>query len=1356
MLRANKMSERERAIADQVLGKPKIKRNVLKLYNPRDVPFGPLSDNAVHFMRIDNKRWGTVTNYILSNMMIAPTYRNILESASIRGSPKKTNIEDKVKAVIANVEARQRSKLKPDEVEKYRQMILREVAIQKMDIFQLYNYYLGQENFTNVRAAVEKAYNSKVSVDPTMSQTLIDSGNVPIYYISANAQLGTGPDGRGDNIIGTVLMQIRHNLQIQAKEEQLEREKIEEEDRIFDIYKAYYILRNELRDGNDLGKYIGMGSKEIVATWKQLNPGEDLESIGLFEETKPMILQMYRKGQFKMFDQEISRPGSLVLLLRRGERTGDKFYGGLRELRTNVENKRATIILELYTAYMINKEYPQMSKEQQQEAAKQLLTSSPSSRDYLVLRDRVVTLYNQGAFSDQLNEDIEHALKKYPIPSAKEIEEAEEMRSSRSASQEEPEQSSNKTTDSTDENNPLKQLLSSDDKSRKRFLIQRIQSYTGKASSHYKKYNIKDLEKKLANYEPTERGKIPKKQPKKSAGHWEIWVTHRRPLKGIGRREKLVEIHGSKPTKKTRVELIEDYNQKGGVQITVGQTSVRWVPVHVSRSQSEEEEEVVSGFVKPVGKPIEIRAPLDQNPKEWRDFSPIAEKIFSVDHRDYPSVSIYITTMLITHTGVKTDLRSKKGTYFRGTPISIARGLLMAAGRENEFDAGMSRPAKISDFVSPDRANAIYQHRRSESFKELMATFCSIAQKAKFQDRNLQNLLLLTGNMKIIWDDRSDLFLGSGTKNMPGENFAGKNLEKIRTEIEEARKNESFPILNMEDIRRFLMKDKFMETWLRMRLSDMCTTVWRMKHYLWKTDKQDEEIDARFTTHVLDIVYQPCSALTAFSQEIKIPVPRKFVHLVMGCKGMNIKLSKNFNQEMKQIDEERSKLDDAFWNLREQKHEEEEHEIIDPFRLVEEQAKEYREAEKKGVSENQLKELLQRQRHHMEMIIEALNRPQRDNAHPGKFLSSMRQRTDEFSRKQQKRWKKGMDKIMASELDEQEISEKLDEMREKHLESLKKKRFVSDEDKNKFQKKQQREILDYGKRLRRPKFDVKERHEMMEQLRNKLDNAYKKHYGIREGNRTAEEIARHKEQLKEINERKGVLNAQMKKEIAHYQIIMADIAQIYWDRLIVMIYFLIQHINNANQQDVRKVIASIEMLNSQKVSCEGLNSNLDDERDNCIASALANLLVGIEAFKYQYGEHIPLGKHDINLAASIILNRDISESKVEELAPEFEDTEAGKEEIKFTEDFADMQDVSASSFEDYGNEPDSGSFGMTAPNPVDEVERVKIILREITQKDISDLDEIARYFLGMVNMIKTAKMSLHVKTNRINFFATIR
>jgi hypothetical protein len=257
--------------------------------------------------------------------------------------------------------------------------------------------------------------------------------------------------------------------------------------------------------------------------------------------------------------------------------------------------------------------------------------------------------------------------------------------------------------------------------------------------------------------------------------------------------------------------------------------------------------------------------------------------------------------------------------------------------------------------------------------------------------------------------------------------------------------------------------------------------------------------------------------------------------------------------------------------------------------------------------------------------------------------------------------------------------------------------------------------------------------------------------------------------MDDYKERLLRINQKVKSIIREKTDVVEKIAEVYWTRIVAMLVFLIDHIKDADEQDIRKVIASLEMLNSRVTTCEfshgGNISNLDDEGDNCIASAITNLLVGINTFKSQYGEDIPFDTTDIDLATSIILNKDISDEKVGDEPEDSIDigddiiSRESSNNLSEKDDDGDYGDDFLEEDDEGGDREGSFEFGMGKKKVRSintGIEGIKIILRSIAGKDIPNLDSLARYFMNTITTIKTYKMSDKVKQNRINFFSTIR
>jgi predicted NAD-dependent protein-ADP-ribosyltransferase YbiA (DUF1768 family) len=1234
----------------------------------------------------------------------------------VQGNPKKTNLDDKLKQVIANIEARERRVISKEEVERWRHTIIAEVTMQKMNIYQLFNYYLHQEYINTVRTAVEKAYNAKIlqGNNEVLINALLATGNVPILYMSGNPVLGIGPDRNGMNLVGRNLMQIRHNLRVQRREMAVEQQRLAEEEIVWTMYKAYKILHEELRNDNTLREYKDKSAGQIV---------DEYEGDLTFEDKiKPSILQMYRRDQFPSFKREIESPGALVRSIRRT---------GVREIAVKKTNQRETIILEMYTAYLIRKQNEhqgiQMSEEEVTRAANQLLSASPSPQAYFDLRKRVVALFEAGQLSSNLSDSIDAVT----IPSTREIESAEQP--SQVSIKEDSSSSS-----SVEDANPLKVLLAPDKRAEKISLIQRLQKYTGKSAAKYKKYDIDMLKRKIAEYEPQYDATLQKhqdaaKRPRKGAGHWSVKIHHRN-----NRKEEIDWHSRDRPTNEDKEDIVRDYNARDGPQIKTGQIVVRWIPAHVSEeislSGSNSAEEVViedTQYVKPIGKPLEIYPQPNDNAAEYKSLSPLYDEAgIEIDNLTYPSVSIYITVMLITKTGVRQNLNERQTTFSRGTAIIKAREMIQIS---SGFQKGHN-----DEFYAPDQAVAIYDRVNKASWEELLATFMNIALGKKFSNRNMQDLLLLTRTANILWADPNDLFLGSGSPKQQGYNYVGKRLMHIRQELVEQRKNETYPAVR--NVESFLKNDPFMESWLRMRLRDMCKVVYKLKQYLWTADKTDEEIDARFTKIVLDEIYQPCSYITALSKDIVNDPPDYFVRLVMGCDGMRLKTDTNYKQEIADIHRELSELDNRFHG-RDPVRKPKKTESLE--QLLERQQRELVAYQETHPEEAELEEFVAAQKREFDKNVDS---PKTESP-----FVAWAQRSDKnpfedpFTAQQRDEWTQFLQDLMKPALSERKIAKRMKKLRKaQEKERQVKKNTVALQ---KRHKNEQKRMLD---NLMQPEFGIQERNEKMLEFRAQQAANRNKHLGIRTEPHTAEERQRFARRNQDLTERLQELNTRQKQEINHYLIRMKDIAQVYWNRISVMIYFLVNRMHQTTTQDVKLAIASIELLNSNKVECVQVIAN---NEDNCIASAIGNLLVGIEKFKYQYGEHIALDRHDIDLAGSIILNRDISEQRVEQAMPE--EVEVEQEIIFGDEDLAGGLN-SSEEVAEYGDAPSSeGSFGMNAPM-VDDLEQIKILLRGIDTRGTADVDDLAPYFMAMITIIKTFPMSKKIKTNRTNFFATIR
>ena len=60
-----------------------IGNQIIEIYNPQDYPFGALSNNFYHPITINNKKYDTVTNYVLSELLITEYDKTLMRNSKI-------------------------------------------------------------------------------------------------------------------------------------------------------------------------------------------------------------------------------------------------------------------------------------------------------------------------------------------------------------------------------------------------------------------------------------------------------------------------------------------------------------------------------------------------------------------------------------------------------------------------------------------------------------------------------------------------------------------------------------------------------------------------------------------------------------------------------------------------------------------------------------------------------------------------------------------------------------------------------------------------------------------------------------------------------------------------------------------------------------------------------------------------------------------------------------------------------------------------------------------------------------------------------------------------------------------------
>ena len=178
----------------------------IQIFNPNDVPFGPLSNNFLHDMEICEKnnwsknsqhipcilpngqtgiqtRWKSVTNYIYANMISSSETYILLK-----------NIDPRTIPAIYEAQYKER--------------------VNKI-----------------IKSSLEKGIDAKFR-DPELLSLLLETGRNPLHYNSSNDLLGIG-DGDGENLYGKLLQQHRHRANMLLKKQREDEEQKNRDDMIY-------------------------------------------------------------------------------------------------------------------------------------------------------------------------------------------------------------------------------------------------------------------------------------------------------------------------------------------------------------------------------------------------------------------------------------------------------------------------------------------------------------------------------------------------------------------------------------------------------------------------------------------------------------------------------------------------------------------------------------------------------------------------------------------------------------------------------------------------------------------------------------------------------------------------------------------------------------------------------------------------------------------------------------------------------------------------------------------------------------------------------------------------------------------
>lgn len=337
--------------------------DAIKIYSPSDKPFGSLSNNAFHYIKLDEDKWKSVSNYVYSKMLTVPGYRMLVKNSS----------PNRAKELFGE---------------------------------------LYQKTINNTFAsAAEKALDAKFE-DPVLKELLISTGTTPLIYWSQDPILGIGSDGKGQNLLGKYMSQIRHRMEVSYSKEKEMKVEDDKKTHIYNTYVAAEALKKiMLEEGDDLQEYTNLSAVEIIDKY-----GRD--KIMNIMPTRDAVIFLYKKN---LLGDVVKAGLSNPIMLATGVRKE-----GIERLKISQMNKRRKIVMDMYTDTVLKTEYPDLEKDQYEQAREQQYTEI-SKGEFIDLQDKLYDLYSQGLLPKKLSDKIDRSIVEIKIPSDDEINMAKAM-----------------------------------------------------------------------------------------------------------------------------------------------------------------------------------------------------------------------------------------------------------------------------------------------------------------------------------------------------------------------------------------------------------------------------------------------------------------------------------------------------------------------------------------------------------------------------------------------------------------------------------------------------------------------------------------------------------------------------------------------------------------------------------------------------------------------------------------------------------------------------------------------------------------------------------------------------------------
>jgi predicted NAD-dependent protein-ADP-ribosyltransferase YbiA (DUF1768 family) len=1320
--------------------------NIITLNNPSEKPFGELSNNAFHLIKIDGKLYHSVTNYIYSNMIITPSYERQLQISHIENIKSKGITPEKYQEDIHNFMNN------PENLIDYTG---KQQIFDSLGIYKLYNYYCKKELYEIIKKALTKAYTTKIK-NKEVENALMHTGNAPILYIDNNdLNMGKNEHGIGLNLVGKILEDIRHRKRIEKRSAEILETSNNQMILINNIYIADIILKKSIQEGDDLNQYLDMSPLEIInfygsksklidnvptqafifGLFKQnilnnnimseyINPGslvisnrkDSLKKVQKIQNDKmrDTIFHMYLdyriERAYPAYDKEMVKkaresqineytPKSTFTVGNMGD-LYDSSIAKIQKLLSKITNEKRNATIEENITFDKLEKQAEKDKENEKE---DLIKKNKQDIKYQKLNDikqRVNSLFKLGMLSASLSERIDKEIIKIKIPTDEEIERVENsfIQQSEIKTEKKLPTSDNKVmaTVSNTRNELIQQIIdieTSHIKPEDMYLYDKNQ------------YNIwTDTAIKNKLYSITEnKNQVTRQELIKilADNNWEDIETTEQKYANI-------------PTDKLE-------------QIHTGNTKLSPIPEFIA-----DEKEDIGLYLKPRGNPF-IIYPVNDN-KQLDCLSPLNYSgMLNIDGLTFPSIYLYImasiiSSRMLSKTIIEQDnVNDRRVKISKGVPIITARKQLLKTFQQ--YKKSEFSKMELSEQNMINRQKIIPILHVEHLTKKEYGIYRKTTKTADEQMIDLEDIRLLNNQPVQLPETRED-FVSNNDAHIIFNEITDKSDKRLFRHYNTIGLLEKFKDRGLQDLLLTTLDIKLEfadpnSKYLGIPNNITGIELQHIRSFLKILRNKEEKklIDPRFIyksilsntilqkwvqnrlkdmCQVVYAVYQYSITKAVNSKDIKLN--STFVRVVLNniyekC-GTLFSRIKNLNSPVPQY----------FVNMVEKC----------PSMKLKDPQKDIEFVEKERVDiEKRISSLEQLFYYNREYPIQLSN-----------------DEIKSFSIKQQQDWEAFMTELNSNDMTDivrnQEmktfISNQSIEKEIKYMGERKRERPIQKNDREKYDK------------------DKREYEDNVRELRNGLNNTIKK-----------------------IN-----------LEIANESTKLKEISQLYWNHIIVLITSItdITGKNSLYVSDAINILSASYFFTSEHVDCTTIIDAPSIE--NCIASAIINILISVKNInnKLKYNQELTL--EDLKLPESIILNKDIgnlrtqieqkknitnvNQKELMDFAKDFTNTGNNNNKYQTENQTGQYDDNKYQAQNDNKDYTEDDKFAVDIQMPIllptkDMMNRTEIqnkILEISAISDTTNMKDFIDEFFRTIKSIVKSKVPDGIKSNRIRFFATLK